>query len=588
MKDDQNTTDTEHSEASATETTAKPRRFRRRLTTTLLVLLPIWWFCFHTPSLRVSKETTYVLGPMMQDGKRIDYFRAFEEQQYPPEMQTDENGYRSLIRNFGLLLSSDETTDRESYRQQIYEKLDLNPDIPPLHTIKYENWSPWDYVKRLHEQEENEPDEKLDERFNELFRPWTLQTKPEMKDWLDKTGPLLDQLAESVRKPAFCMPMVRFDENESICTHLVREDFLQRNRTLARAAAVRANYRIGTGDIDGAIDDILTCHRLGRHTGKQGTLVMALVGLAIEGYGFSTGIASNPDSPPSKEQLERFFKEFNELPPRVSLEECLNSERLFSLAGWQEMLWGKMESMDDDPFPLRLPIAPRWYLDPNIVFRRTNQTFDAMIAGSLDESSFDRSHHWTDVFRLPFVRTRTNMMADTMMGLSMPSFYAGAEAFRRVECSARLQRLTLTLLLYEKDHGKLTADDWRQAVRPYLRENADEIFCCPSSRLAEDETTYALIRHESGIIPASPNAMLLVETWPAMNMSEGDGTIPASVVRQGMRTQPNRGEPMDGVGSFHPGGFQATFRNGAVRFVNKSASPEYLSELIDGTATKLP
>ena len=66
--------------------------FRGCLITVLVLAVPLWWFCLHTTPLRVSKETTYVLGPMTSDGKRIDHFLAMEEQFYPPELATDDNG----------------------------------------------------------------------------------------------------------------------------------------------------------------------------------------------------------------------------------------------------------------------------------------------------------------------------------------------------------------------------------------------------------------------------------------------------------------------------------------------------------------
>ena len=59
----------------------QPKRlgcFRGCFIIVLVLVVPVWWFCLHTTPLRVSKETTYVLGPMTSDGKRIDYFLAME------------------------------------------------------------------------------------------------------------------------------------------------------------------------------------------------------------------------------------------------------------------------------------------------------------------------------------------------------------------------------------------------------------------------------------------------------------------------------------------------------------------------------
>jgi hypothetical protein len=124
----------------------------------LIAAVPFWWFCLHTTPLRISKETTYVTSPLTQDGKRIDYFRAFEERCYPPEMKTDDNGYRIIVRNFGDLAKRDkyvrdpktgeiknEELDPEPFRLQLYEKLGLDPNIKP--TLKIE--SPDTFLLRL-------------------------------------------------------------------------------------------------------------------------------------------------------------------------------------------------------------------------------------------------------------------------------------------------------------------------------------------------------------------------------------------------------------------------------------------------------
>ena len=92
-------------------------------------------------------------------------------------------------------------------------------------------------------------------------------------------------------------------------------------RSFARALYARANYRIGTGDIDGAIDDIVACKRLGRHVGYDGIMVELLVGIAIEGIADSIGVAGSLEHPPTKEQLERLVNELNDLPPVGELQE---------------------------------------------------------------------------------------------------------------------------------------------------------------------------------------------------------------------------------------------------------------------------
>ena len=68
----------------------------------LLLLFGLRFFIWLTPPppLVISEETTYLTGPLTNDGL-IDYFKALEERFTPPELATDENGYRIFLRQFG-------------------------------------------------------------------------------------------------------------------------------------------------------------------------------------------------------------------------------------------------------------------------------------------------------------------------------------------------------------------------------------------------------------------------------------------------------------------------------------------------------
>ena len=568
----------------------QPKRrgcLRGCLVTVLILALPIYWFCFHTTPLRVAKETTYVLGPMTSDGKRIDYFRAMEERYYPPEMKTDDNGYRMIVRACGANIrstaccSEEQLFDPEPFRLQIYEKLGLDPNIKP--TMKIE--SPWHLIAQY--DKENPPAEgeatlgKKYQDWVQLF--WTFDDFPMFKDWLDENTAGLDLLTEAVRKPAFYVPYVREDENTPIFESAFRLDAMQYIRDWARALHARAQYRLGIGDIDGVINDIVTIHHLARHAGRQGTLVSGLVGLAIEGMGVAIGIGSNPEFPPTKEQIERLVAELDALPPRQTLSEALESERYFGLAALQDMWWGIDIGIADVYHSILGPLW-KWTIDINIAMAKQNKVYDAMtipgatLDGNTLEEFIELTWNRWNPLPLLFVRSRTIRIMDTKIALTIPALQAGSEAWRRVECIENMQRLTLALLLYEKEHGAIPEDDWREAIRPYLGENAEKYFRCPSHGLAQGETNYAMISGVSNPQP-TPYQFLLVEVMQPQKLGEGDGRI---LLEEAKFSQEN-----DGLGSHHTGGINVGLRSGAVLFIVKNTKPEELQSLLDGTATKL-
>ena len=590
---------------TAVQNQPKKRSYWRGCLIVFLVLaLPVWWFCLHTTPLRVSKETTYVLGPMTSDGKRIDYFRAMEERYYPPEMKTDDNGYRLIVRTFGVQIDADikewnaqtnkmETirkVDPEPLRVQFYEKLGLDPHVEPtMKPIVSVDTLSLQYDKENPPAEGEKP---LWLRFS-AHRHWTFDDFPMLEEWYNENTAGIDLLAESARKPAFFVPYAREDENVPMVgiVGIGMLDTAQQYREWARAVSARAKYRLGIGDIDGAIDDVITIHHLARHAGRQGFLFSGLVGIAIEGMARHIGIGSNPEFQPTKEQIERLVAELDALPPRWTFNECIESERYFGLAALQDMYWGNNPGMTDNMFPTMLIPLMGWTMDINIAMARYNKVYDVLADPHPAEN---RDAEWVDQilepstrsinpFPLLFVRSRTNKIMDTLMALLVPAVQAGREAWRRVECAENTQRLTLALLLYEKEHGSLPEGDWREAIKPYLGEEADKYFQCPSHRLAQGETNYAMIGGvENGV--DSPHRILIVEVMQPQKLGEGDGRLPLEKAQFGDK----RDKSFDGLGSYHAGGINVGLRSGGMPFITESINPEVLQGLLGGTATALP
>ncbi len=550
-------------------------------------------FCSAAPPLRISKETTYVTGPLTADGKYVDYFAALEEKAYPPEMKTDDNGYRLVVKALGALKEWGTDEEKAQYHCLVCEKLGLDPDVPPTLYAELNDWSATHFIdeetKRQHEEAlKTNPDAVSDYEFQNTFysKPWTLEEFPFMEGWLEKANPALDILAEALRKPAFRIPYIRENEDASLISALPLDD-IRTTRDWARSFSVRYQYRLGIGDIDGAIDDILSMHRLGRHVGQDGMFIQSLLGLAIEGVGIAQGIASNPKFPPTKEQLERLFSELKKLDgelPRGSMEKAFEMERLFCLGMCQDLLWGKLKDESDGPININ-PVGWQLLFDTSLLFQRFNEGFDAWIAGTLTVEDLVVEPHWTDVIRLISEEARTKMLADQLLALLLPATEAAREAFRRADCTANVQKLTLALLLYEKEHGSLPDGDWREAILPYLGEHPERYFRCPAhGNLAADETCYVLIE---GALVDGRQGFLITETIVPQKMGEGTGRLPREKAKlwqlaEGKQSWEPEPPDFDGIGSFHPGIVTVGLRSGAAQAINKTMPSEELNKMIDG------
>lgn len=567
----------------------------------LVLSFPLWWIGCHTTPLRVTHETTRAMGPMTSDGKRLDYFLAYEQKFYPPEMQTDENGYRIWVRAVGDLSQRDgwdpKTGDpvpldenlRELFRRQVYEKLRLDPDVPPTLVSSLEEFSSYEAIKKEAEkrnQENPEAETELYEIYNKLLStPWTLEEYPFMEDWVKKSDPVLDLLGETVRKPAFRAPSVRKTENTPIINGLLTVGDVQLFRELARTTSTRIRYRLGIGDIDGAIYDTLTLHHLARHTARHGMLTHALVGIAIDGMGAAVGIAENPKYPPSKEQIQRLFTELENLPPFVTLQEVLEAERYFALGAFQDMYWGNMSPyLYTRPLPVVLRPVMSWTVDINIFMARGNEIYDTVVDGTFTDED---CHVSMNPLSMLTVRGRSKNVMNVLGGLLVPAVHAAREAWRRNECTSNMRFLTLALLLYEKEHGHLPEGDWREAVRPYLGANVVKCFQCPThpkTYNAKDCTTYAMISGVENPDP-TPQQILIAEVMQPLKLGQGDGRFPLEKAK--IRQSLIHSVDFDGLGSYHTGGANFGFRSGAVHYFSETIDPENLNAMLQGTATEV-
>ena len=85
-----------------------------------LLLVTVYVCVFRTVPLRISKETTYIIEPLKSDGEQVDYFAAWEQETYPENIATAENGYRLIVQHLGTAME-----DKFWHVVQINQKLGL-------------------------------------------------------------------------------------------------------------------------------------------------------------------------------------------------------------------------------------------------------------------------------------------------------------------------------------------------------------------------------------------------------------------------------------------------------------------------------
>ncbi|MFO7906946.1 MAG: DUF1559 domain-containing protein [Pirellulaceae bacterium] len=632
---------------------------------------------FTSIPLRISKKTTHITEPLTPDGKHVDYFAAIEQEAYPEDMATEKNGYRLIIEHLGmpqdcsleeykrmrqkLGLSAtnaqpdmtfqsphgavEEYVGSDNFDEELVRKL-LVPDTPAEtasessssmgpakdHIRQHGGEDEW-YVEGSDIPADDIMSDPVDVTFalaDRLYAPWTLNELPMMEQWIKTTGPALDLLNRAVCKPVFAVPLVPNSDNDTLYEALSLSQ-LQQMRSFARALSVRAHYHIGTGQIDKAIDDILTCKRLGRAVGRGPILVGWLVGIAIEGIADAIGVGDSLKHPPTKEQLQRLLRQTNGLPPRATLEEVMHFERYFLLDGLQRLSEGK-ESFEHvlDAHPVVKRCIETVGVDWNVIARRLNHHFDRFLATGREppEPSIKSLH----VLSIP---GRSKMVADMLGRSLLPSYEAAREAARRSRCVERLKRITLAMLIYEREHGTLppaySVDEdgeplhsWRVLLLPYLGhqdlyENIrlDEpwdsahnrkfhdmnvlFYRCPTAELPPGHTSYSVVigRHTAfggsrgrsldAFGPRRKHLILVVERVDDYCWMDPTKELSEKVAKKGINcneldaAKAGAATPR-GVDSGHPGGANVGLREGAGEFVSENIDLEHWKELLEGSS----
>ena len=222
----------------------------------------------------ISKETTYVTEPLDKDG-RIDYSAALNAR-LGKGVSKENNANVLIWRVLGPRPEGGREMPPEFFKLQGVE-------APPE---KGDYFIPLEkYVRDNFKGDQNKQENILYEQMRDVMRsPWKVEDHPEIAIWLEINKKPLALAIEATKRTHYFSPLVptKSDKGSSGLVGVLLPG-VQRCRSIAPALAIRAMRRLDKGDIDGAWQDILACHRLGRLVGSGACLIEAVVGYALEG-----------------------------------------------------------------------------------------------------------------------------------------------------------------------------------------------------------------------------------------------------------------------------------------------------------------
>jgi hypothetical protein len=315
-------------------------------------------------------------------------------------------------------------------------------------------------------------------------RPWIDAECPDLLRLLHENEAELAAISEALRRPKWYRPLVRRQPEDNLIAFLLPD--VQEARDVARQLRIRANWHLGHGRLEPALEDILTMHRQGRHLMTSGaTLIEALVGIAIDAIAGQTGNgwATHPDQTP--ELLAKYRTTLLTLPPLDNMARQIDlAERSMGLDIVQSLARGKGPTLseltgavvelgdDETAQPLfngeqLLQLLIGLSVDWNVAMTTMNRSYDEIVQLVKIQSRTERDAVY-DRFEARLMATRQDAgslagvarnlfssnrrrgenFAEMLSGLLFPAVAQTAEAVDRTH----MRRQALLTLLAAKEY----------------------------------------------------------------------------------------------------------------------------------------
>jgi hypothetical protein len=356
------------------------------------------------PPFTVSKETTYVTGPVDKDGY-IDYVAALN-QRLGKGITAETNANVRIWQAVGP-----KPEGGNPMRAEFFKYMGIAP--PP---------EAGDYFIDFYKYAREilgvvlAPDVNDDLSVAGRY-PWTVKDFPTVATWLSAMQKPLDLVVDGCARPHYYSPMVPTvgpDGPNGLISCLLPA--IQKCRTLATALTTRAMLRLGEGKPEAAWADLVATHRLARHVGRGSTLIEGLVSMAIEAIVSRSELVFLDRAGLDAKGVRACVRDLDALPPMTTAADMVDhGERFFFLETVMRIAAKGLDAVEgfgvldkDDP---RLPKRAFEDVDWDPALRDGNLVFDRLSAAmgepdpTLRKAAFDK-------IEAQFKKLKADLMAD--------------------------------------------------------------------------------------------------------------------------------------------------------------------------------
>ena len=472
-----------------------------------------------SPLITISKATTRISGPIADDGY-VMYLEALRlkcKEGVTPERNVVVSLWQA-IGPYGELRDAD-------LQKDYFKEMGIDP-LPKK----------GNYYVNIHDVASKHlgaapADPKVQNLTNELWEqydeatggPWTKKDYPLLAKWIESNEkPMAVAVKGIMTRDQYYAPLLGGDDEFGNMLVGVLLPTAQQTREFARLLSARAMYRLGGEDVEGAMSDLLACHRLARHYSKAPTLIEALVCYAIEGIASGGDFNLAHHAKLTTKQAQWYHERLAKMPPPPSVVHCLDVCERYMFLDCAVMMArkgpGAFKMIDalaggggggakvDNPVTRLLARAAIDWDEP---MKMGNQFYDRIVAAAslpsfkeraaaaakideefekLAESSKDFSGIAASILGVKSARKEIGKKIGTILcALLLPATSAASNAEERIHVGIDLSNLSYAISAYRTEHGKYP-DRLDELVPKYVKE-------VPQDRYSGEPLVY---KRESG------------------------------------------------------------------------------------------
>ncbi|MDO5309849.1 MAG: DUF1559 domain-containing protein [Planctomycetia bacterium] len=328
-------------------------------------------------------------------------------------------------------------------------------------------------------------------------RPWTEQDSPVLAKWLEENEDQYQVIATAARQPHMLCWRITPEFPHTVFETLL-PDVQSLRSTFARMVLIRANYRIGTGDLAAAMDDFETLLALSNSSlrSESAFLVEILSGLAIVSDALGVALHHNADAPFDPELSARYIalvrqyasdEMFNDaFESAIALDHAMSASVVCDLLRARRSpscsvlnMIKEIEPLDEIPSAIYSNFSFLAPLNDARVLQRYQTLMTALESGASSIEAAAMSGQKVDRKSEEFLKSFVTLFEPAYDSLNL------AKNARLVE--TRLAIITEALLAYQGEHGTLPpafsvdADgkplhSWRVLILPYLGEQERALY----------------------------------------------------------------------------------------------------------------